>query len=188
MKLSTSSIARLGNFSNLIPTISSSKLFQEPVKNWRRVFYLCLVPTDLAGPTPPIYRSILVSLRLPSAATNRFGFIAGFPDPYLSAKLFMSLPSKARDFFPGLISLTGVNARKENLITAVSAPWHSSRPKSLTMNPSISTPSQKEPLPLHRLDGSPQTLEGTDAQRWARRFQPQRALLPERRPWARNVA
>ena len=67
-------------------------------------------------------------------------------------------------------------ARKENLITALSAPWHSSgyassspagRPTSLTMNPSISTPSQKEPLPLHRLDGSSQTLEGTDAKRWA---------------------
>ena len=33
------------------------------------------------------------------------------------------------------------------------------------MNPSISTPSQKEPLPLHRLDGTPQTLEGTRAER-----------------------
>ena len=31
-------------------------------KNGRRVFYLFSVPTDLAGPTPPIYRSILVSL------------------------------------------------------------------------------------------------------------------------------
>ena len=171
-----SSIARLGNFSNLILTISSSKLFQEQVKNWRRVFYLCLVQTDLAGPKPPIYRSILVSLRLSSAAANRFGFIADSPGPYSSAKHFMSLLSEARDFLRGLISFTGVNARRENLITALSAPWHSSgyassspagRPTSLTMNPSISTPSQKEPLPLHRLDGSSQTLEGTDAKRWA---------------------
>jgi hypothetical protein len=29
------------------------------------------------------------------------------------------------------------------------------------MNPSISTPSQNEILPLLRLDGTPQTLEGT---------------------------
>src|SRR6202140_1007607 len=123
----------------------------------------------MIGPTPPIYRSILVSLRLPSAAANRFGFIADFPNPNLSAKLFMSLPSKARDFLPGLISFTGVKAKKENLITALSAPWHSSgyassspagRPTSLTMNPSISTPSQKEPLPLHRLTGPLHTLLG----------------------------
>ena len=89
--------------------------------------------------------------------------------PSSSAKLFMSLLSKARDFLPGLISFTGVNARRENLTTALSAPWHSSgyalsspagRPTSLTMNPSMSTPSQKGLHPLHRLDGPPQTLEG----------------------------
>src|ERR1700722_2778434 len=83
--------------------------------------------------------------------------------------------SKARDFLPGLISFTSVNVRRENLITARSGPWLSSgyasfspagRPTSPTMNPSISTPSQNEILPLLRLDGTPQTLEGTDAQRW----------------------
>ena len=59
--------------------------------------------------------------------------------------------------------------------------WHSSgyalsspagRPTILTMNPSISTPSQKEILPLPRLDGAPQTLEGTDAKRGRRPFKP----------------
>src|SRR5580700_1381659 len=111
----------------------------------------------MIGPTPPIYRSILVSLQLPSAAANRFGFIADFPDPYSSAKLFMSLLSKARDFLPGLISFTSVNVRRENLITARSVPWLSSgyasfsparRPTSPTMNPSISTPSQTKFFPL----------------------------------------
>jgi hypothetical protein len=38
------------------------------------------------------------------------------------------------------------------------------RPTSLTMNPSISAPSPNEILPLPRLDGAPQTLEGTRAQ------------------------
>ena len=35
-----------------------------------------------------------------SAAANLFGFIADFPGPYSSAKLFTSLLSKARDFLP----------------------------------------------------------------------------------------
>ena len=99
----------------------------------------------------------------------------------------MSLLSKARDFLPGLISFTGVNARRENLITALSAPWHSSgyalsspagRPTSLTMNPSISTPSQNEILPLPRLDGAPQTLEGTVRLADGRKpFKPQTVLF-----------
>ena len=114
-------------------------------------------------------QNILVSLPSLSAAANLFGFIADFPGPYSSAKPFTSLLSKARDFLRGPISFTGVNARKENLITALSAPWPSSgyalsspvgRPTSLTMNPSMSTPSQKGLHPLHRLDGPPQTLEG----------------------------
>src|ERR1700730_1677145 len=82
----------------------------------------------------------------------------------------MSLLSKARDFLLGLISFTSVNVRRENLITARSVPWLSSgyasfspagRPTSPTMNPSTSTPSQNEILPLLRLDGTPQTLEGS---------------------------
>jgi len=38
---------------------------------------------------------------------------------------------------------------------------------SLAMKLSMVKLSQKGILPLPRLDGSPQTLEGTDAQRWA---------------------
>jgi hypothetical protein len=48
------------------------------------------------------------------------------------------------------------------------------------MNPSISTPSQKGFLPLHQLDGTPQTLEGTpEAWRESGRqlFKPQTVLL-----------
>src|SRR5580700_11166641 len=146
----------------------------------------------MIGPTPPIYRSILVSLRLPSAAANRFGFIADFAAPYSSAKLFMSLLSKARDFLRGLISFTGVKARKENLITALSAPWHSSgyalyspagRPTSLTMNPSISTPSQNEIPPLPRLDGAPQTLEHRREALGVGRLSRRRFSCAGGRPW-----
>src|SRR5215831_11280991 len=81
----------------------------------------------------------------------------------------MSLPSKARNVLPGRISFIGVNATRENLITAPSARWRSSgfvsfspagKPTSLTMNPSMLTPSQKGILPLLPLDGSPQRLEG----------------------------
>jgi hypothetical protein len=86
----------------------------------------------------------------------------------------MSLPSKPRNVLRGRISFIGVNARKENLITALSALWHSSgfvsfspvgKPTSLTMNPSILTPSQKGIPPLLPLDGPPQRLEGT-RRRW----------------------
>src|SRR5271166_2957020 len=117
-------------------------------------------------------KNILVSLPSLSAVANPFGFTADFPGQYSSAKPFTSLLSKARDFLRGPISFTGVNARKENLITALSAPWPSSgyalsspagRPTNLTTNPSMSTPWQNEILPFPRLDGPPQTLEGTDA-------------------------
>ena len=134
------------------------------------------ISSGRGNPSPAIYgcpsrqaKNILVSLPSLSAVANLFGFTADFPGPYSSAKPFTSLLSKARDFLRGPISFTGVNARKENLITALSAPWHSSgyalsspvgRPTSLTMNPSMSTPSQKGLHPLHRLDGPPQTLEG----------------------------
>jgi hypothetical protein len=109
-----------------------------------------------------------------------------------SAKLFMSLLSKARDFLPGLISFTGVNARRENLITALSAPWHSSgyalyspagRPTSLTMNPSISTPSQNEIPPLPRLDGAPQTLEHRREALGVGRLSRRRFSCAGGRPW-----
>jgi hypothetical protein len=101
------------------------------------------------GLTRRISKNILVSLPSLSVAVNLFGFIVGFPDPYSSAKAFMSLPNKALDFLRGLMSFTNVNARKENLTTAPSAPWLSSgfasfspagKPTSLTMNPPISTP------------------------------------------------
>jgi hypothetical protein len=61
------------------------------------------------------------------------------------------------DFLRGLISFTGVNVRRENLITALSARWHSSgyalsspagRPTSLTTNPSISTPRKTKFFPF----------------------------------------
>jgi hypothetical protein len=63
-----------------------------------------------------------------------------------------SLLSKPGNILRGPISFIGVNARKENLITALSALWHSSgfvsfspvgKPTSLTTNPSILRPSQK---------------------------------------------
>src|ERR1700686_4918560 len=82
----------------------------------------------------------------------------------------MSLPSKAFNVLRGRINIIGVNAREGNLITVPFAPWPSSgyasfspagRPTSLTMNLSIFRPLQKRILPFPRLDGSPQTLEGT---------------------------
>src|ERR1700737_630887 len=94
----------------------------------------------------------------------------------------MSLPSKARNGLRGRISFIGVNARKENLITAQSALRHSSgfgsfspvgKPTSLTMNPSMLTPLQKGILPLLPLDGSPQRLEGAPSlTRGSRPFMP----------------
>src|SRR6266852_102712 len=88
----------------------------------------------------------------------------------------MSLPSKACNILHGRNSFISINATAVNPITVPSAPWHSSgygssapagRPTSPTMNRSIFRPLRERILLFLRLDGTPQTLEGTDAQRWA---------------------
>src|SRR5260370_33149699 len=82
----------------------------------------------------------------------------------------MSLPSKACNILHGRISFISINATAVNPITVPSAPWHSSgygsstpagRPTSPTMNRSIFRPLRERILLFLRLDGTPQTLEGT---------------------------
>jgi hypothetical protein len=93
------------------------------------------------------------------------------------------MPSKAHNVPPGQISFIGVNARKENLITAPSAPWHSNgyasftpagKPTSLMMNPFMFKPLKNAIFPFPPLDGPPQRLEGTPslAERGRRPFKP----------------